>query len=296
MPEQRDTWSRYFDAAQDERRIGDLRLLAEEAPRIDLKVVAYRSAALALLGTGHFSYARTLLEAALVLDPTDVVSRQQLAALSAGLSTAVHASAHPRRIFLFTGHMIDKKGRKEPRFPPDKESLAAEAITRAVQQLDAGSGDLAICGGACGGDLLFAETCLKQGLYLELYLPFQEKEFIVRSVSFEKSLPSPTADTWFSRFQRTKNHPLTRLRITPDDLGPPPAERDPYARNNLRQLYTALSHGPESVRVIALWNGQAGDGPGGTADMIEQAKARGARTLIIDTTTLFQIEPSTGKG
>jgi hypothetical protein len=83
--------------------------------------------------------------------------------------------------------MIDKKGRKVPRFPPQKESLATEAITYAVQQLDAGSGDLAICGGACGGVLFFAETCLKQELHLERYVPFQEKEFILRSVSFERA-------------------------------------------------------------------------------------------------------------
>jgi hypothetical protein len=165
-----------------------------------------------------------------------------------------------------------------------------------MHQLDAASGDLAICGGACGGDQLFAEVCLRQGLYLELYLPFRETDFIPRSVSFEKDLPDQTPDSWLSRFHSTKNHPLIRLRITPDDLGTPPAEHDPYARNNLRQLYAALSHGPESVRVIALWNGEAGDGPGGTADMIQQAKACGATTLIIDTKTLFYIEPTMGKG
>lgn len=55
MSEQHDTWSRYFDAAQDERGIGDLCLLGEEAPDVDLKAVAYHSAALALLGAGHFS-------------------------------------------------------------------------------------------------------------------------------------------------------------------------------------------------------------------------------------------------
>lgn len=31
--------------------------------------------------------------------------------------------------------------------------------------------------------------------------------------------------------------------------------------------------------LIALWDGQAGDGPGGTKDMFERAKAPGARTL-----------------
>ncbi len=296
MSDQCDTWSRYFDAAQRDRRIGDLRLLAEEASSDELRAVAYRNAGLALLEAGHVFYARTHFQTALELNPTDPVSRQHLATLPERLLKTTQASEQPHHIFLFTGHMIDKKGRRDPRFPPDKEPLAAEAIARAIRQLDAGSGDLAICGGACGGDLLFAEACLKQGLYVEFFLPFRETDFIPRSVSFEKDLPDQTADSWLSRFHSTKNHPLTRMRITPDDLGPPPAERDPYARNNLRQLYAALSYGPESVRVIALWNGEAGDGPGGTADMIQQAKARGAKTLIIDTNTLFQVEPTTGKG
>jgi hypothetical protein len=287
MSQQSDTWIRYFESAQRDRRIGDLHLLAEEAPSAEQKAMAYRTTAGALVEAEHVSYARTHFGTALELDPTDSVSRQQLAALSTNFTTATKVSGHPRHVFLFTGHMIDKKGRKEPRFPPDKEPLAAESIARAIQQLGAGSGDLAICGGACGGDLLFAEACLKQGLYLELYLPFRETDFIPRSVSFEKDLPGQTPDTWLSRFHSTKNHTLTRIQITPEDLGAPPAACDPYARNNLRQLYTAFSHGHEYVYVIALWNGEAGDGPGGTADMIQQAKARGAKTLIIDTKKVF---------
>jgi hypothetical protein len=55
----------------------------------------------------------------------------------------------------------------------------------------------------------------------------------------------------------------------------------------LRQLYTALSYGPEKMRLVALWNGQGGDGPGGTEDMIQQAKARGAKTIIINAKEAF---------
>jgi len=36
----------------------------------------------------------------------------------------------PRKVVLFSGHMIDAPGREKPRFPPDKEPIAASAIGR----------------------------------------------------------------------------------------------------------------------------------------------------------------------
>ena len=66
----------------------------------------------------------------------------------------------PRQVFLFSGHMIDAPDRKDPRFPSDKEPIAATAIAAKLDALGAGPDDLAFCGGACGGDLLFAEACL----------------------------------------------------------------------------------------------------------------------------------------
>src|SRR3954463_4626858 len=82
--------------------------------------------------------------------------------------------------------MIDAPGREEPRFPAGKEAIAADAIARLLGSADigAGSGDLAICGGACGGDLLFAEACLARGAGLELYIPFDEPTFLAESVDF----------------------------------------------------------------------------------------------------------------
>jgi len=65
----------------------------------------------------------------------------------------------PRYVLLFSGHMIDAPGRKEARFPPEKEREAAEAIAIKLDELKTGEKDLALCGGACGGDLLFAEAC-----------------------------------------------------------------------------------------------------------------------------------------
>jgi hypothetical protein len=58
----------------------------------------------------------------------------------------------PRKVMLFSGHMIDAPDRQKPRFPANKEAVAANAIAAALKELGASAGDLSICGGACGGD------------------------------------------------------------------------------------------------------------------------------------------------
>jgi hypothetical protein len=44
----------------------------------------------------------------------------------------------PRKVALFSGHMIDAPGREKPRFPPDKEPIAARAIAKALSDLEVG--------------------------------------------------------------------------------------------------------------------------------------------------------------
>jgi hypothetical protein len=36
------------------------------------------------------------------------------------------------------------------------------------------------------------------------------------------------------------------------------------------------------LTLIALWDGNSGDGPGGTADLVEQVIARGCKVVILD--------------
>jgi tetratricopeptide (TPR) repeat protein len=61
----------------------------------------------------------------------------------------------PRQVLLFSGHMVDAPDRKSPRFPADKEAIAAQKIAETLVQLGAGEGDLAVSQAAAGGDLLF---------------------------------------------------------------------------------------------------------------------------------------------
>lgn len=186
----------------------------------------------------------------------------------------------PRRVFLFSGHMIDAPGRASPRFPPDKESTAALAITAKLDELGMGAEDLAICGGACGGDTLFAEAALKRGCRLRLHLQFPEPDFLQASVAF-------AGESWVDRYYALKENALTHIRVQPEELGPLPKSANPYVRNNLWQLHTALAHGPDKVRFVALWNGEGGSGPGGTEHMVETVKQHAGRVSILDTRQLF---------
>jgi hypothetical protein len=189
----------------------------------------------------------------------------------------------PRNVFLFSGHMIDgeerRDGRKPPRFPPHKEQSARAAIAEKLESLTAGPEDLAICGGACGGDTLFLEACRERGLRLQIHIQYEEPEFLKASVGF-------AGVDWVERFYRLKEYPNASVLVMPDELGPVPRGVNTYERNNLWQLYTALSFGPEKVRFLGLWNGEGGDGPGGTKHMVETVERHSGRAYIIDTRTL----------
>jgi hypothetical protein len=140
----------------------------------------------------------------------------------------------PRKVMLFSGHMIDAPDREKPRFPANKEAVAANAIAAALKELGAGVGDLCICGGACGGDLLFAEAALARGARLELYIPFEEATFLSKSVDFANR-------DWRSRFLAAKSH--ASLHVLPLEHGATPEDGDPYEQNNLWMLEAATRFG-----------------------------------------------------
>lgn len=208
---------------------------------------------------------------------------QAVAAARAALDRGIAPLAQPwrpRRVFLFSGHMIDAPDRATPRFPPDREATAARAIAARLDQLGMGGEDLALCGGACGGDILFAEAALERGCRVCLFLQFQEAEFLQASVAF-------AGETWVERYYALKENPLVRVRVQPEELGPAPRSTDPYERNNRWQLHTALAHGPDKVRCVCLWNGAVGAGPGGTRHMVETVKRHAGQVSILDTRQLF---------
>jgi hypothetical protein len=199
------------------------------------------------------------------------------------LALGPREQATPRTI-LFTGHRIDEPGRKEPRFPPEKEAAARGAIREVVQREAAGpDGAVGIAGAASGGDILFHEVCEELGVPTRLFLALPPEPYIAASVA-------AAGNGWVRRFWAIKDrHPVASILAQSDELPAWLGHREPYSvwqRNNLWTLNEALAAGARHVTVLALWNRQAGDGPGGTADMIAIARGRGADVHVIDASEL----------
>lgn len=187
----------------------------------------------------------------------------------------------PRRVFLFTGHMMDAKGREHPRFTPAMELEAERRIAEVLRDADAGSDDVAYSQAAAGGDLLFLEACRARNVPCRVLLPFDEPRFVRESI-----LPSQhRADRkpWAERWRALKPTLTFKPREMEAELGNAPKGANPFERCNIWLLNSALAHGVDQLRFIALWNGQAGDGPGGTAQLMSEAEKRTAAVDWIDT-------------
>jgi hypothetical protein len=184
--------------------------------------------------------------------------------------------------------MIDAPGRKTERFPPRAEAVARVALEESVAVLlsrrdSEGRRDTAvgIAGGASGGDLLFHEVCatLKIPTLLRLSLP--EEEYIAASVA-------PAGGDWVMRFRAL----LARLgpgaiAVLDDSVELPEsltgslagslaggAALNIWQRTNLWMVDEALKLAPQRT-LLALWDGKAGDGPGGTEHLVKLAPGCG---------------------
>src|SRR5262249_40926789 len=65
-----------------------------------------------------------------------------------------------------------------------------------------------------------------------------------------------------------------------------------FQRGNIWVMRDALLRPNADVTLIALWNQKAGEGPGGTADMVKLAQSRGAKILEQNSDELFGIGSS----
>ena len=183
------------------------------------------------------------------------------------------------QVVLFCGHMIDAPGRRAERFPARLESSVAHAMARELDALGVGARDIGLCSAACGSDLLFASAALDRQMTLRVYLPFDEHRFIEQSVA-------PGGEHWIALYRRVTE--TTGIIFADDVTGPLSEGIDPFTRNNWLMLSQAEAIRANVFRLLCVWDGQRGDGPGGTYDLVKAVEARHGEVRRIDTNALLR--------
>ena len=180
----------------------------------------------------------------------------------------------PRRVIVFSGHIVDAVDRPDERFPARVVPQAAQRIDAAMDAIKAGTDDLAITQGSAGGDILFIESCLARHVPVQLILPVPEEEFVERSIA-----QMTDGDDWKRRYL------ATRACIPAVPAVMPRAPGNVFERCNRWMLATANASGASSVELLCLWNGAPGDA-GGTAHMVDAFRAAHCKITWIDTRDL----------
>ncbi|ASC73744.1 uncharacterized protein XM38_047160 [Halomicronema hongdechloris C2206] len=182
------------------------------------------------------------------------------------------------RVIVFCGHRMDAANRPQPRLPPVLEDSVYDAIHTRLQQLN---GRVGYASAACGSDILFLEALLELGGECNIVLPYNRDQFIQDSVS------TATAGDWVARFDRVLSQ--AREVVVASDCKPQ-ADDVSYEYSN------RLLHGLAKIRAeqlytdlvpLAVWNGQPGDGPGGTASTVAYWQQWSHQVEIIDSAALL---------
>ena len=178
-----------------------------------------------------------------------------------------------RSVVVVTGHMTDGPDRAEPRFPESETGRIGDQIGAPLDKWSISRGDLLICGGARGGDLLGATAALDRGATVWVFLASPPDEF-------EQSSVAGADPTWVERFwsvlQRAPSWTLQEAGVEATD-------DDRFAAVNEWMLKDAAFHAEGGqLRVLAVWDGFGAGGTGGTADVVEAARQKGHSVAVID--------------
>ncbi|MBL1178182.1 TRAFs-binding domain-containing protein [Pantanalinema sp. GBBB05] len=174
-------------------------------------------------------------------------------------------------VVVFAGHMIDRPQRSQLRFPAQLESLVNEAIQVQLEGLDA---RLGYCSAASGSDILFAESLLARGGEVRIILPFEREEFIQDSVA-------PAGAEWIKRFDRVIEQATEVIVVSQRQQGDRSLAYE-YSNQILYGLAQMRANQLETTLTpLAVWNGKPGDGPGGTATMVQYWQNQGHPVQII---------------
>ncbi|HVF63090.1 MAG TPA: adenylate/guanylate cyclase domain-containing protein [Casimicrobiaceae bacterium] len=111
-------------------------------------------------------------------------------------------------VIAFSGHMIDRAGRRSERFPPSLEPVVDEALRAKLASYGEAIG---FSQAACGADILFLEALQDAGMQSHVVLPCAVADFIATSVAF-------AGERWVARFERALARATSTLLATEEPL------------------------------------------------------------------------------
>ncbi len=119
----------------------------------------------------------------------------------------------PPRVVIFSGQGIDSPDAAEVVFPPPLEDRVRNAIK---ERLNALAPDIGYCSAGAGSDLLFIEAMLERDAEVQVFLPFDQEDFIQTKVAY-------AGPSWERRFRNalrlvTQTHFVTREHYLGHDV------------------------------------------------------------------------------
>jgi hypothetical protein len=216
------------------------------------------------------------------------------AGLGATLADLQPKEPPPRdRVVVATGHRVDAPGRPPPGRFPNTTACIDKAKGWLREALQAEKAETAgtlygIAGAASGVDLLFHEVCKELGVPTKVCLPIPIE-------AYRRELVAGGGPDWVEKFNRfiVENPPL--ILSDSDELPASAAGIKDYSVfqwGNIWNMQDALLRPNADVTLVALWNQKAGEGPGGTADMVKLANSHGAKVREQNSDELFGIGSS----
>jgi class 3 adenylate cyclase len=175
-------------------------------------------------------------------------------------------------VVVFAGHMIDRPGRSEPRFPEELASAVTAEIQLKLDKLEPG---FAFSSAACGSDILFLEAMLDRGAEVSIVLPYNEEEFVRDSVDI---VPR---GNWRARFDRILARAARVVTASNQrlEIG---GVSYVFCNEIILGLATIRARQLDTQLIpLAVWNGMPGDGPGGAASVVQNWQHLGYNPEIV---------------
>jgi class 3 adenylate cyclase len=185
------------------------------------------------------------------------------------------------RVAMFAGHMIDRPDRATPRFPPRLEHAVYDAVRDRLSNLNCRIG---YASAACGSDILFHEAVRDLGGQTHVVLPYHHEDYVKHSVEI---VPGAS---WGARFNDVLEYASEVITASDQRLVGDAVVYD-YTAQLLHGLAAGHAEYLETELVpLAVWDGKSGDGPAGTADIVQRWQRLGLQVEIVDIGALLRAE------